>query len=369
MVTRSYSITRVPVWPSIRVDDKMKSEGANMKYSANTDSTIEERHNASSVTAERRKYLGRVQARLAGGDPLKRRIEVAIGILRRLESSVGQATADEVGEAEAVFLQVIESEKEAGGRELERVTRECRDARMLRMEQLMSGSSATQAEWSVLQDAFKAAHRQNPDLSAWIPINESPLPAGSGSLHFRELANRAAWTWARVTGDDAWKSWLDVVVGYLLKNAPHQEYLHAIRTGHLEQPGGSNNENHPGVNIHGESYKIDRLLEASGLCCAWLGLRALPAVARPTKRSIKVNSASVQDHSDAIPANPICAAMRSQGLNPPRLAAKVRALLKRRGKKPKVDRSTIYRLVSGQTEHPDPEILSAVLEDLQLPKG
>src|SRR5215471_15246988 len=284
-----------------------------MKYSANTDSTIEERHNAPSVMAERRKYLGRVQDRLADGDPLKRRIAVAIGILSRLESSGGEPTADEIGEAKTVFWQVVEAEKEAGGSELERVTRACRDARMLRMEQLMSGSSATQAEWSVLQDAFKAAHRQNPDLSAWVPINESPLSAGSGILLFCELANRAAWTLARVTGDDAWKSWLDVLVGYLLKNDPHEEYLHTIRTGHLEHPGGSNNENHPEVNIHGESYKIDHLLEASGLCCAWLGLRALPAVARPIKRSTRVNSASVTDRSDAIPANPICAAMRSQG--------------------------------------------------------
>jgi hypothetical protein len=60
--------------------------------------------------------------------------------------------------------------------------------------------------------------------------------------------------------------------------------------------------------------------------------------------------------------------MRRQGLNPPRLALLVQAEIKRRGvTKLKVDRATIYRLVNGQTRHPNPAIRRAVLAVLKLP--
>ena len=52
---------------------------------------------------------------------------------------------------------------------------------------------------------------------------------------------------------------------------------------------------------------------------------------------------------------------------PPRLALLVQAEIKRRGvPKLKVDRTTIYRLVNGQTRHPNPTIRSTVLEVLKL---
>jgi hypothetical protein len=65
--------------------------------------------------------------------------------------------------------------------------------------------------------------------------------------------------------------------------------------------------------------------------------------------------------------NRLVTAMRLQGLNAPQLAAKARAVLKRRGEKRlKVDRATIYRLVNGKTKNPNPLLLSAVFEVLKL---
>jgi hypothetical protein len=69
-----------------------------------------------------------------------------------------------------------------------------------RMEQFLSARAVDPSEWNALQEEFRAAHEENPELQAWIYINESPLPSGPGSLHFRQLANRAAWALARVAG-------------------------------------------------------------------------------------------------------------------------------------------------------------------------
>jgi hypothetical protein len=83
--------------------------------------------------------------------------------------------------------------------------------------------------------------------------------------------------------------------------------------------------------------------------------------------SAKERSAS--SRTDDETANSLRVAMLRQGLNVPRLASQVRAVLKRRGgTKLKVDRTTIYRLVRGQTKHPDPAIWSAVCEVLKLPR-
>ena len=59
--------------------------------------------------------------------------------------------------------------------------------------------------------------------------------------------------------------------------------------------------------------------------------------------------------------------MIAQGLNCPALAKKVRAELKRTGLgKLKVDRSTIYRVIRGQTKNPNPQILRAISKVLNL---
>jgi hypothetical protein len=61
--------------------------------------------------------------------------------------------------------------------------------------------------------------------------------------------------------------------------------------------------------------------------------------------------------------------MQLKGLNVPRLALQVRTHLKKLGiTKLKVDRTTIYRLVNGKTKRPDPAILRAFCDILDLPK-
>jgi len=60
-------------------------------------------------------------------------------------------------------------------------------------------------------------------------------------------------------------------------------------------------------------------------------------------------------------------AMERHGLNPPKLAVKIRAILKRkRHDKPKVDRSTMYRILCGLTKRPNPAIRNGLIEALQL---
>lgn len=91
----------------------------------------------------------------------------------------------------------------------------------------------------------------------------------------------------------------------------------------------------------------------------------LEAVAASRALSVSTKAAVAVSHGSA---DRLVTAMRSQGLNVPRLAEKVRAVLKQRGeRKLKVDRATIYRLVEGQTKNPNPLLLNAVYEILQIP--
>jgi hypothetical protein len=61
------------------------------------------------------------------------------------------------------------------------------------------------------------------------------------------------------------------------------------------------------------------------------------------------------------------AAMQQQGLNPPKLALKILAILRRAMQsKAKVDRTTVYRIVGGKTKKPQPAIRNALIEALQL---
>ena len=70
-------------------------------------------------------------------------------------------------------------------------------------------------------------------------FNELPLPAGSGSLQFRELASRAAATLDPAGVNDAWKFWLDILIAYLLTNDPDEEYLNRLPAGHIVRPEGA----------------------------------------------------------------------------------------------------------------------------------
>jgi hypothetical protein len=339
----------------------------------------------SALSAEERESLLRfVRTKLTDGDPLIHRIDAAVEKLSQgLEHLKGEMLAD-LKATEIAAWRTLETMKEAAGRESVRMTEEYRSGRVSRMEQLLSLGSVGPNEWSALQEEFRDAHEQDPELHAWVYFNETPVPAGRGSLQFRELANRAAWALARRIGDDAWKLWLDLLVVYLLKNDPEEEYLLKMQVGHLDRPEGTTYETHPGVITHGENYRIDHLSKASELCCAWLKLYAwkqppasgrdqgasgtMPVLGSPPAPRTSATNRSVRMRADAEAANPLLAAMRRQGLNPPQLALLVQAEIKRRRvTKLKVDRTTIYRLVNGKTRHPNPIIRSAVLAVLKLP--
>jgi len=163
--------------------------------------------------------------------------------------------------------------KEAAGQESVRITEEYRRTRLAWTEQLLSLGTAAEHEIDDLKKTFAHAHENTPDLSAFVYINEVPTPKGPGSLQFRELANRAAWTVARVGGDDAWKRWLDVVVGYLLENDLHEEFIQKFPIWHLDRPEGTTPEAHLGTTVQGENYEIRQVFKASEHCCSWLKRR------------------------------------------------------------------------------------------------
>jgi hypothetical protein len=239
--------------------------------------------------------------------------------------------------------------------------------------------SAKLAAWRVLQEEFRDAHSQHSDLEAWVYINETPLPAGRGSLQFRELASRAASILTAAAVSDGWRDWLDILIAYLLENDPEQEYLSRLPAGHLVFARGETYETHPGHLVEGENYRICHVFKASELCCEWLYREGLNSqILAESRRAKSVcpsvvgsmqGSSKAPIHGPAAPApvNAMEAAMIQKGWNAPRLAAEVRAVLKRRGMTNlKVDRTTIYRLVTGKTKRPDPQIRSVVEEILEL---
>jgi hypothetical protein len=76
---------------------------------------------------------------------------------------------------------------------------------------------------------------------------------------------------------------------------------------------------------------------------------------------------SVPPKGNSVAQQILRSAMERHGLNPPKLAVRIRAILKRKGhNKPKVDRSTTYRILSGQTKRPNPAIKNGLIEALQL---
>jgi hypothetical protein len=220
---------------------------------------------------ERVALLRFVKSRLPDDDPLKCRIDTAIEVMtQRPADFVDEAIAEEVKSTEVAAWRAIEAQKEISPEEPARIGDEYRNLRLSRFEQLVSLNSGDPGQWSEFEDAFKVDHQENPGLVAWVHINESPAPVGPGSLQFRELGNQAAAVVAGVKGDEAWKCWLEVVVGHLLRNDTREEYIHTMKVHHLARPQGSTVQTHRGVIIDGESYRIDHVSKASELCCSWL---------------------------------------------------------------------------------------------------
>jgi len=124
-----------------------------------------------------------------------------------------EAIAEEIKDTEIAAWRAIEAQKKASGEGVAEIGDEYRSVRLSRLEQLVSLNLGNPNQWRALEEEFKMVDRENPGLVARVHINELPAPVGPGSLRFREVGNRAAWTLARVAGDDAWKCWLEVLAG------------------------------------------------------------------------------------------------------------------------------------------------------------
>jgi len=102
-----------------------------------------------------------------------------------------------------------------------------------------------------------------------------------------------------------------------------------------------------------EAHKVARLAERAGA-----RVRNQPAVTL---------GGSSKEERKPVARQILCTAMDRLCLGAPKLAAKIRAILKRKGEtKLKVDRSTVYRIVERSTKHPNAAIRASLMEALQL---
>jgi hypothetical protein len=248
----------------------------------------------------------------------------------------------------------------SGLREIQpdQLLQEYRRQKVRRFQETLSGAAAADRELDALGREFHKAHEHDPELCAWVYVNETPTPRGAGSLLFRQLAGRGALQVCRVETPDAWKQWLDVLIGYLLSNDAGEEYIRAFPAGRREC---SEKENSDGSEAIGENYEIRQLFRASELYVSWLLVQG-----RGKRQAADHSARAAQGNPD--PGNELAAAMARNGLNAPQLAHKVRALLQRKGMaRIKVDRTTIYRIVQDKTKKPNPAILAAIRDVLNSP--
>ena len=87
----------------------------------------------------------------------------------------------------------------------------------------------------------------------------------------------------------------------------------------------------------------------------------------PSNKQTARESAAPPAVRESAPCRIMRDAMQQQSLNPPQLAMKMQAILKRtRQAKGTVDRTTVYRIVEGKTSRPHPGIVNALIDALQL---
>ena len=102
-----------------------------------------------------------------------------------------------------------------------------------------------------------------------------------------------------------------------------------------------------------EAHKVERLAER--------------ARARVRNQPTVTLGGSSKEERKPVAQQILCTAMDRLGLGAPKLAAKIWAILKRKGDtKLKVDRSTVYRIVERSTKHPNAAIRASLMEALQL---
>ena len=261
-----------------------------------------------------------------------------------------------------------------------------RRAAIQRMEQHLASGQIAKADLNTLKAEFEAAAERNRGPEAFLSLEGLPLLRGSGTLKSRGLANRAALGVNRLLSDGAWKVWLEILLGFLLQNDELGEFVEksVITSRSLGRE----------LRIF-EAYSIKRMPEASALCCSWLTTTAASEVLPELVAKLGNSSAaeaglaadstldaaanlqqgsddsprvivprSVRRHSKALEI--LRNAMEGQGLNPPALARKIAKRLTKRRRTAKFDRSTMYRILNGQTMKPHSLILHGIIAVLEL---
>jgi hypothetical protein len=206
---------------------------------------------------ERRQFLISARFTLTQDHPLKLRIDAILGPEKwsQILNGANDALDAEVREITAAAWEITESQREAAGQRLVRITEAYRRTAKQRMEDHLTQVPIAMEELGALNSLFEEAYKSNPELSACVFIESVPATYTAGDLEFRQLAERAA---------GSWESWLDIVVGYLLEEDHKNEYIEKQLAA---TASGIHKDAEPKV---GEHYIVHRLLKASALCCSWL---------------------------------------------------------------------------------------------------
>lgn len=155
---------------------------------------------------------------------------------------------------------------------------------------------------------------------------------------------------ARALGDGSEEDWYD--------------RLRACEFVGFELTGRWRQRRFDGVMVEADSGQIDDVVKESITLCYELEVQAESA-------SFSTGAEDFTPVAEPQSASPVVRimqrAMHERGLNAPKLTGTIRAILKRyKSKKVTVDRSTIYRIVSGETQKPQPALVKALIEALQL---
>jgi hypothetical protein len=224
------------------------------------------------------------------------------------------------------------------------------------------GAMAGIPSWQDIRDRFHRGALAHPDFAAhwdsrqnvWTFRNasegefENPADPEPECL-FKEIASIAVSSLGKLSTQKAYESWLDLMRegnrGFrrILKPRGWSEFKR------LTESGG------PPVNTSdvplANDGTIAHVFKESAEFCEDLAARA------------NTSCASHEPHHLRI----LKTAMDHKNWNPPKLAAAIQVILKRKkGRWPKVDRTTVYRIIAGETKKPQPAVRNALIEALEL---
>jgi hypothetical protein len=282
-------------------------------------------------------------------------------------------------------------------------------------------ATADPPSWKSLQAEFLQYAVEHADLSAvwmWVythadqaagqpPQGKWTFRGGSPSSQhlFRAIAGRAAGLLTNSSGAEPWRRWLDLMrkEGYARKIAltrvSGREFKTAAESGEFAQlPPGFESEQIENVfkssadfcYVHSLAGSAPTLRDQTASPTAAEGsveklapppgdsvpLTASPLPEVAAAKDDPSNQTEPNDNLVTPAAQPmpdhlriLADAINNQGLNPPKLAEKMQAILKRDKKdRDKADRTTVYRIVQGETKKPQPAIREALIEALELNK-